>query len=583
MQVRFLGPLGKVTGSCTWMRDEARNWNFLVDCGMQQGERSTRNWNSCSEWPFQPSELDFVVLTHAHIDHSGLVPVLYKRGFKGRVYCTEETQQLAELLLRDAARFPEAPYSEEDLKKINWWPPSGITKFGVYHPVAQDLFIRFFRSGHIVGAVSVSIHWGPKGDTQKSIVFSGDIGPGSEDGEVLPFLRYPLHPKPGCFAVLESTYGSVVRRESEKTPVERRTQLKELLDKILESGGTLALPAFSVGRTQDLLFDIHYLVADCPERYAAIRFLIDSPTAAKVNSITYESLKKTQLNPRTGKVRPLWLGKQLFRELSLDRNNREHIDCALAICAMTLGHHKEVALEVRHGNSLVTGWRPLFEEVRNRGRLVEQKEGPRVVLMSSGTGDGGPCASWLPELIRSKENIVAMAGYCAPSTIGGQLLELSVAPLDQRKLHNGKIVWKDMDGSQRVSVPVSKVQASITFLKGYSAHGDQSDLVNWLFEDHRGQVKQTLGSTVFLQHGDDQARNGLEQAILDRSDAWDLDVRVVKPGDSEQWFDLEVDRTGFHNDLRQEDLEQEISRLQARLLYLKGKAVGVGRQPRGYQ
>lgn len=75
--------------------------------------------------------------------------------------------------------------------------------------------------------------------------------------------------------------------------------------------------------------------------------------------------------------------------------------------------------------------------------------------MSSGTGDGGPCASWLPELIRSKENIVAMAGYCAPSTIGGQLLELSAAPLDQRKLHNGKIVWKDMDGSQRVSVPVS--------------------------------------------------------------------------------------------------------------------------------
>lgn len=118
-------------------------------------------------------------------------------------------------------------------------------------------------------------------------------------------------------------------------------------------------------------------------------------------------------------------------------------------------------------------------------------------------------------------------------------------------------------------------------MKGYSAHGDQSDLVNWLFEDHRGQVKQTLGNTVFLQHGDDQARNGLEQAILDRSDAWDLDVRVVKPGDSEQWFDLEVDRTGFHNDLRQEDLKQEISRLQATLLYLKGKAAGVGRQPRG--
>lgn len=246
---------------------------------------------------------------------------------------------------------------------------------------------------------------------------------------------------------------------------------------------------------------------------------------------------------------------------------------------MTLGHHKAVALEGRHGNSLVSGWRPLFEEVMNREPLIHHEQGPRVILMSSGTGEGGPCAFWLPELIRSKENIVAMTGYCASSTIGSQLLELSAAPLDQRKLHNGEITWKGMGGSQRLSIPVSLIQASITCLKGYSAHGDQSDLVNWLFENHRGEVKQVLAGTVFLQHGDDRARSGLEKAILDRSDDWSLDVQVVKPRDSEQWFDLESDRAKLHDDLSHEELEKEISRLQAALVSLKIKAARVGHQP----
>ncbi len=106
----------------------------------------------------------------------------------------------------------------------------------------------------------------------------------------------------------------------------------------LESGGTLALPAFSVGRTQDLLFDIHYLVAEDEGRYGAIKYLLDSPTSVKVNAVTLEALKKTQLNPSTGKSRPLWMGKQVFRELGLDKNNREHFDFALDICSMTLGH-----------------------------------------------------------------------------------------------------------------------------------------------------------------------------------------------------------------------------------------------------
>jgi len=569
MEIRFIGPLDKVTGSCTWMRDQSRGWSFLVDCGMQQGERSAKDWNACEDWPFQAADLQFVLLTHAHIDHSGLIPVLYRRGFKGTIYCTEETQKLAELLLRDAARFPDAPYSENDLELIKWRTPGGATKFGIYHPVDQDLFIRFFRSGHIVGAASVSIHWGPKGDDQKSIVFSGDVGPGSEDGEVLPFLRYPLHPKPGNFAVLESTYGSVVREESERSPTERRAQLKKLLDRILESGGTLALPAFSVGRTQDILFDIHYLVAENAERYGAIKYLLDSPTSAKVNAVTLEALKKTQLNPTTGKSRPLWMGKQVFRELGLDKNNREHFDFALDICSMTLGNLDQRDVGGRFGNSVAGAWRPLFKQVKDRARQIQDENGPRVILMSSGTGDGGACASWLPALIQSERNIVALAGYCAATTVGGQLLTLMRAPIDQRKLHTGEIVWKHLDGSRSLSVPISHVRASITCLKGYSAHGDQTDLVNWLFENHRGNVRQVLGRTVFLQHGESKARNALQEALYERACDWDLDLNVVKPRDATRWFNLDLDQVHPGNDLSPEEIQLEIGRLQHALASLK--------------
>jgi len=160
MEIRFLGPLGKVTGSCAWMRDLSRGWSFLIDCGMQQGEHTSATWNRCEEWPFEPSELQFIVLTHAHVDHSGLIAALDKRGFRGSVYCTAETRDIAKLLLLDSATCRNAGHTPEDVAKINWHVPGNETKLGGYHPVDDDLWIRFFRSGHIIGATSVTIAWG---------------------------------------------------------------------------------------------------------------------------------------------------------------------------------------------------------------------------------------------------------------------------------------------------------------------------------------------------------------------------------------------------------------------------------------
>lgn len=424
MEIRFIGPLGKVTGSATWMRDESRGWSFLIDCGMQQGEHSATAWNSCLDWPFDPSRLDFVVLTHAHIDHSGLLPALYKRGFTGMVYCTEETRELAKVLLRDAAIFPGTPYSAKDIEAIKWHTPGGQTVFGGYHPVAKDLFLRFFRSGHIIGAVSVTVLWGPNDASQKSIVFSGDVGPGTEGSEVLPFLRYPLHPKPGNFVVLESTYGDTIRNAIGKRPESRRGQLRSLLDRIVESKGTLAIPAFSVGRTQDLLFDINFLIAESPKQYGDIEFYIDSPTALQVNEITLNALRKTGVT-NNGKVRPLWLGKQLFRDLGLDPRNRDHIDAALDICEMALQFEYPKRALPRFGNAIALNWRPIFTKVKERPALLSGVANKaRVVLMSPGMGDGGAAAFWLPGILRKKGSIVAMSGHCGPTTVGGKLMSV---------------------------------------------------------------------------------------------------------------------------------------------------------------
>jgi metallo-beta-lactamase family protein len=143
MEVCFGGPLGVVTGSCTW-RDIERDWNFLIDCGMQQGETTADEWNS-GVWPFDPAEIQFVVLTHAHIDHCGLIPVLYKKGFKGQIYCTEETKEIATYLLKDAASQSGGPFNRSDVDAVRWHEPGSEKQLGTFLLGTQTCSFNFFE------------------------------------------------------------------------------------------------------------------------------------------------------------------------------------------------------------------------------------------------------------------------------------------------------------------------------------------------------------------------------------------------------------------------------------------------------
>jgi metallo-beta-lactamase family protein len=212
MQINFLGPIDRVAGSCYWLKDEKLDVEFLVDCGIKQGGAREENneWNRGKAFPFDPAGLDFVVLTHAHIDHCGMVPYLYKEGFDGPVHCTVETARLAKLMLRDSASRDETPFDRSDVNLVHW-DTALETSHGPFNhpfPVAEDVFVDFCRNGHILGSVSASIKWGPpKTEEQKSIRFSGDIGPSLEDEPLHPFLRFRMRDFQADYVVMESTYG----------------------------------------------------------------------------------------------------------------------------------------------------------------------------------------------------------------------------------------------------------------------------------------------------------------------------------------------------------------------------------------
>lgn len=538
MQVRFLGPLGMVTGSCTWLRDVAKGWNFLVDCGMQQGERSSEAWNR-QRWPFPPTELHFVVLTHAHLDHCGLLPRLYRDGFGGAVYCTRETRDLAILSLKDAARQGTCAYTEQDVDCINWREPGGVPLLGgTFHPVGQDLFLRFFRSGHIVGAVSVAIYWGPKGPTQRSIIFSGDLGGGAEGAESLPLMRFPMHPVSCDFAVVESTYGGSIRPAFDQDPITRRDALRVQLDRIIATKGVLILPAFAIGRTQDVLFDLHWIVAEDPERYGQVAFHLDYPSARRMHPVMFDGFVRMETNGANGKVRPLWLGKQSFRWLGLDDKDPAHIERMLDIVAVTLDVKRTMNPAVaKLGNRVAQSWQKLLTPVEDRKALVEQGSGPRVVVTGSGSCEGGPARAWLPALLKKEGSVVGMLGYAPPTAMAGQLLALRNTPNSERARHTGYLEW-----SPDERIAIRDIKAEIVQVSGYSAHADQAGLLDWLVTEFRGEWKAS-GRKVYIQHGNDDQRRALDEALRFRAVERGLDVATVLPDSAEQWFDL--DRNGL--------------------------------------
>lgn len=413
----FLGAAGSVTGSAILLDLPAGRW--LVDCGLFQGDPELEGRNR-QDFAFDPSSLRGVILTHAHLDHSGLLPRLADQGFRGPVWATAPTRRLAELLLEDAAELelegaryaarkgysrhqqPEPLYTPESVRRL--LPLFEDAPFHEAIAIAPEVELFLVRAGHLLGAASLSIRAKANAGPFRTWCFSGDLG--RYDA---PILVDPEPPTTPCEAlVLEATYGD--RDHSPENPVE---VLASLIRETFERGGSVLIPAFALGRTQDLLFHLSELV----DRglLGPQQLFVDSPMALRATEIYRSSTSEY--------------------DAELDR------------------------LVSRGLDPLAPGRFVACRDMEASKALNERTE-PAVIVASSGMADGGRILHHLKHRLPRPETTVVFVGYQAAGTRGRALL----------------------DGAQVISIhgePIP-VRARIVRLDGMSAHAGRRELLRWI-------------------------------------------------------------------------------------------------------
>lgn len=435
MILSFHGAARTVTGSKHLI--SYSNKNILLDCGMFQGlGQQTDELNE--HFGFNAEQIDFLLLSHAHIDHSGLIPKLVKEGYKGPIICTPATKDLTEILLYDSAEIQtyetEHTNKKRSAKGLAPYEPLYTTndvakaiklfqtiEYNQWHTLSDDCKIYFTNAGHLVGAASISLEIVEEGKT-KRLFYSGDVGR----------YRSVLLPPPNEFPqadyiILESTYGNKHHDISFNTIDILRQWIKKTC---LEKGGKLIIPAFSVGRTQEVLYALNQLSLE--KRLPELNYYIDSPLSLKATEV----LKKYT----------------------------EHFNDRL-----------QQVLKIDEDPFHFPGLK-YVESVEDSKKLVEF-DAPCVIISASGTADAGRVRHHINSCITEEKNSILIVGYCGIQSLGGQLL----------------------DGAKEVELfnDTCIVASEIGQVQGMSAHGDTDDLCKFLDCQDAENVQQ-----VFLVHGE---------------------------------------------------------------------------------
>ncbi|MFT3686224.1 MAG: MBL fold metallo-hydrolase [Phycisphaerales bacterium] len=459
MQIQFLGAAGEVTGSCYLLT--AGKSKVLLDCGLFQGS-TTANLKNRRPFPFHPEELDGVIVTHAHMDHTGRLAMIARNGLKCRVVCTAPTIPLTDLLLRDAAGLQKQDYLRRSYKRMQKGCELGgceplfdesdvaaltklmsSTPFEKDREVAPGVSVRFIDSGHIIGSAScvVTMQDGPK---KRTIVFSGDIG-----NPNTPIINDPIAPKvPEADAViLESTYGD----KDHKPVPETIEAFANVLTDALKSGGKVLIPAFAVGRTQTLI----YVMARFQEQGRIPRNLpvfVDTP-------LGIEATRVYDANPG------------LFDE-------------------------ETVALRAAGKQAMkFEGLR--FTKTSQESKSINDLKGPAVIIAGAGMCTGGRILHHLRNWLPNPTTSVVIAGFMADGTIGRRLVDMKDLPESQRQ-------------PVRIYGQPVHAAAKIFTLNGFSAHAGQSTLTEW--------ARQCIGAcakppALYLTHGEQRQRLALADKV----------------------------------------------------------------------
>jgi len=542
LKVKFLGATDGVTGSCSWLHHESSNTQYLVDCGLYQ-EVDKEMYNT-QAFEFDPRQIKAVFLTHAHLDHCGLLPKLIQEGFKGLVYATRATRALTVEMLRDSAKI-SGLYSKQDIEQIRWHeidhPSKKDYQWMRTLVLADGLRVFFNRSSHILGATAVTVQW-DVGDADqrdwRQIVFSGDVGPQQEDKEYLPLLKAGHEPPPNAnYLVVESTYGARVRDPEFKSSKARLTSMQKTLNKTLqEKQGKVLLPAFSLQRIQEVLIDLIALAQQgrLPRGKGGqkLRIVLHAPLATRLNKVFAEHLFD-MIPSKKNKYK--YLNKHLAQHLQMPPE---------AIKAMFQKIARRQALIWKHCELR-------FVEQGNPSRLQKEND---IILTSSGMCDAGPVTEYLQRLEMQPRNTVILTGYQAPNTKSAELGARKITPQD--------FVQKRVNQTTQ--------QADVVDLSGYySAHADSPQLLEYMF-NLRGYPRQE-DMKVFINHGNPKEKIELMGKIRERAaEQRPEDRRIVEVRKANhRWFDLTlgdyVDSSldeVVQKNREIEDLKKELERLQ---------------------
>ena len=435
MKITFIGATHEVTGSCYYL--EAAGKKFLVDCGMEQGP----NYYENKEIPVSPGELDFVLLTHAHMDHSGNLPALYAKGFKGSIYATEATCNLCDIMLRDSAHIQMFEAEWRNRKARRQGKEAFVPAYtmedamGVLHNFVgcpydkgiipgDGLRVKFVDAGHLLGSASIELQIAEDG-VEKTIVFSGDIGNTNQ-----PLIRNPQYLHHADYVVMESTYGD--RSHGERPDYVKL--LAEIIQETFDRGGNLVVPSFAVGRTQEMLYFIRQIKAEgLIHGHDGFKVFVDSPLANEATNI--------------------------------------------------FGVHKYDCFDEEALDLIQKGINPLsfpglkISVTSDDSRAINFDEDCKVIISASGMCDAGRIKHHLKHNLWREDSTILFVGYQAEGTIGRALLE----------------------GAPEVKLfgePVH-VAAKICRMPGISGHADVNGLIDWI------QAFDKKPEKVFITHGED--------------------------------------------------------------------------------
>ena len=449
MKLSFFGADQCVTGSCHCL--EVNGKKILIDCGLQQGRDEVDN----SSLPFHAGEIDFVLVTHAHIDHSGRIPMLLKQGFQGRIFATRLTAQLLDIMLQDSAHIQESDAEYQNRKNLRAGRPTveplytvedaqrvreflTTCEYGEKVDLCEGVSMECIDAGHLLGSASMKLTLTENGET-RTIVFSGDIGNVDQ-----PIIRDPQFFHEADFVVMESTYGN--RNHTEVWSY--TDELAQIIDETLGKGGNVVIPSFAVGRTQELLYFIRQikdenLVKSVPN----FDVYVDSPLSKAATTIFCGDL-------------------------------RGYLD-------------EEAVALVKDGTHMFNFPGLHLTETVDESKNLNLDPSPKVIISASGMCDAGRIRHPLQHNLWRPESAVVSVGFQSPGTLGRHLL----------------------DGAESVKMFGEEiaVRAKIVNFQGLSSHADRDHLLHWI--DQFASAKPTH---VFVVHGDREVAPAFAADLAER-------------------------------------------------------------------